>query len=333
MTATLSQRPLTLDRDPIEAARVTHFMDVPEDGIERGEWRIVRFEIDERASQMEELKASVKALKHGGVGGNHWTRPGTYTTLHRRKTEEEIARHGGPPHASVWLPVMSDTYNELDGHSHAIEHATGRVLVHGLGLGCIVSALIEKPDVEHIDVVEVDADVIALVGPVYANHPKVTIHHGSCVAMDWPPNARWDYVWHDIWTFISSRNLHDDEAEHGISYGRLLQMFKDRCDMQMAWAYPQAHEMDVQERRENKRADELAARFNAAKPLERIDMLVEQMATTPLGKTSVDAMYWLLTKDQSPHGKRLIDNIRRRAHRTDPMDRDEALLVLGLEEW
>jgi hypothetical protein len=135
-----------------------------------------------------------------------------------------------------WWPVMMDTPTEYEDHADLFEHAHGRVLLHGLGLGCAVSALLADPAVEHIDVVEANADVIALVGPYYAGSP-VTIHHASCVEKAWPADARWNYVWHDIWTEVAEENLHDDTAEHGISYTRLAQLFAARADRQGAWAF------------------------------------------------------------------------------------------------
>ena len=133
-------------------------------------------------------------------------------------------------------PVMMDTPAEYADHADLFAHARGRVLLHGLGLGCAVSALLADPDVEHIDVVEANADVIALVGPYYRGYP-VTIHHASCVDKVWPDDARWNYVWHDIWTEVAVENLDDETAEHGISYGRLAELFADRADRQGAWAF------------------------------------------------------------------------------------------------
>lgn len=149
--------------------------------------------------------------------------PGEYLALH--------VRYGGE-----WHSVMTDTPAEYDDHADLFEHARGRVLLHGLGLGCALSALLADPAIEHVDVVEANADVIALVGPSFAGYP-VTIHHASCVEKAWPDDARWNYVWHDIWTHVDDANLDDATAEHGISYGRLAQLFAGRADRQGAWAF------------------------------------------------------------------------------------------------
>lgn len=135
-----------------------------------------------------------------------------------------------------WHPVMTDTPAEYNDHRDLFEHAHGRVLLHGLGLGCALSALLADPAIEHVDVVDANADVIAMVAPYYRGYP-VTIHHASCVDKVWPAGTRWNYVWHDIWTYVDDANLDDATAEHGISYGRLAQMFADRADRQGAWAF------------------------------------------------------------------------------------------------
>lgn len=135
-----------------------------------------------------------------------------------------------------WWSVMTDTPAEFEDHADLFAHARGRVLLHGLGLGCALSSLLAIDAVDHVDVVEANADVIALVAPYYEGYP-VTIHHASCVEKVWPDDARWSYVWHDIWTQVNEENLDDATAEHGISYGRLAQLFADRADRQGAWAF------------------------------------------------------------------------------------------------
>jgi spermidine synthase len=63
---------------------------------------------------------------------------------------------------------MADSEPEMRDHYEAVARARGRVLINGLGLGMVLSAILAKPDVEHVTVVEVEPDVIALVGPHYA---------------------------------------------------------------------------------------------------------------------------------------------------------------------
>lgn len=136
--------------------------------------------------------------------------PGTYTRLMRNR--------------SLW---MSDTHAERRDHMSAaieMQRRGGRVLVGGLGLGMIVQVALSLPDVTHVDVVEVDADVIALIGPHYeamaeANGKTLAIHHDDLYAKKWAPGTRWNVAWFDIWRDLCTDNL-TDMAKLARSYGR-----------------------------------------------------------------------------------------------------------------
>jgi hypothetical protein len=195
-------------------------------------WRVSSFLVpDERPTARvtpevqtaEDVRRDLRWAHDQGLDVDSVTPPGEYACL-------RVLNPDG------WAPVMTDTPVEYEDHADLFEHAHGRVLLHGLGLGCALSALLADPAVEHVDVVDANADVIAIVGPYFRGYP-VTIHHASCVDKVWPDDARWNYVWHDIWTHVSEDNLDDATAEHGISYLRLAQLFADRADRQGAWAF------------------------------------------------------------------------------------------------
>lgn len=123
---------------------------------------------------------------------------------------------------------MSDTPDEKRDHYEVLRRAGAmraeRVLINGLGLGMIVNALLQLDHVAHIDVVEIDADVIALVGEHYqaaatAAGKSLTIHHGDAYTIAWPPGTRWDVAWHDIWVSLCTDNL-DTMAVLHRRYGR-----------------------------------------------------------------------------------------------------------------
>jgi hypothetical protein len=136
--------------------------------------------------------------------------PGTYTRLTRN--------------GHLW---MSDTTAERMDHlsaAYAIEHYGGRVLIGGLGLGMILRAALLTPTVTHIDVVEIDPDVVALVGPTYLKTARekgisLTIHTADVLTMKWPIGTHWNVAWFDIWQDLSSVNL-DSIAKLRRSYGR-----------------------------------------------------------------------------------------------------------------
>jgi hypothetical protein len=127
--------------------------------------------------------------------------------------------------------VMSDTPDEYRDHITAIYQAHGRVLVHGLGLGCYLRAILTKPTVEHVDVVEANEDVLAYIGPSFASDSRVNLLHGDALTFRWPAGERWDVVWHDIWADKCSDNLPE--------YARLNRRFGRRCGWQGAWALEQ----------------------------------------------------------------------------------------------
>lgn len=144
--------------------------------------------------------------------------PGTYTRLMRN--------------GRLW---MSDTTAERRDHispAAEIQRAgrdadrlgPARILIGGLGLGMIVRVALLTPDVGHVDVVEIDPDVIALVGPHYQamaaeNGVELTIHQADVYEIKWPPNTRWSVAWFDVWPDLCTDNL-ASMAKLRRSYGR-----------------------------------------------------------------------------------------------------------------
>ena len=129
-----------------------------------------------------------------------------------------------------WM-VMSDTRDEYRDHAEAIFQARGRVLIHGLGLGCFLKAILAKSEVTHVDVVEIEQDVIDLIGPYFASDPRVVIHQGDAYAYQFPRGTRWDISWHDIW---GDKNCDDLEG-----HARLSRRYGGRVEWQGCWAHHQ----------------------------------------------------------------------------------------------
>lgn len=175
-------------------------VDLPEG--KSGDVEIRHFDIEQGA--IEQLREQMR-----GRG----CPPGRYTGLYRR--------------GYLW---MSDTQAEIRDCLSVfseLRQRGGRVLMNGLGLGMTVKYALSLPNVEHVDVVEIDPDVVDLVGPTYASD-RCTIHLGDAYEMTWPRGTRWTIGWHDVWADICG-----DNAE-GIA--RLKRMYGRRCDWQSAWA-------------------------------------------------------------------------------------------------
>ena len=134
------------------------------------------------------------------------------------------------PHGEI---VMEDSRHQLCQHLPILQHARGRVLVTGLGLGCVVRALAANADVDRVDVLEIDRDIIERVGPEWDSDPRVTLIEHD--ALTYPTNAeRWNFAWHDLWC--------DPHAPGGepleMLHAKVLKHFADVCEKQGAWRLP-----------------------------------------------------------------------------------------------
>ncbi len=123
--------------------------------------------------------------------------------------------------------VMSDTPKEYSDHADFFRMAKGDVLIHGLGLGCALNVVANKPQVESITVVEIEQDVIDLVAPHF-QHKNIEIIHADAMTWTPPKGKRYHAVWHDIWPNICTDNLKEMGTLHR-RYGR-------RCDWQGSWS-------------------------------------------------------------------------------------------------
>ena len=157
-----------------------------------GNWSVESFSVEEN-----DLSQMISIFKSGrGVP------QGNYKRLMRNK-----------------ILVMSNTPDEISDFLYFYGHAKGKILINGLGLGVTVKALLNKPKVTQIIVIEKSEDVIKLCGPTYQNDDRVTIIHGDAFDYKPPKNERYDAVWHDIWDNITSDNLPEMIKLHR-KYGR-----------------------------------------------------------------------------------------------------------------
>lgn len=151
---------------------------------ERGDWSIKTFTLTEDDVRMANLRANLRSRVM-------YCPAGTYRKLvHKRRGV-----------------VMSNTPMEILTNREAFNAATGRVLINGLGMGMLLEAILSKPCVTYVRVVEIDPDVIALVGPHFASDPRVEIIQADALSYKPAKGERFDYAWHDIWDDICSDNL------------------------------------------------------------------------------------------------------------------------------
>ena len=167
-----------------------------------GDWKVEKFTVAEN-----DIMAIAYAL-HGRP-----VPPGIYTRLMKK---------------GAFDPIMSDTPAEISDHFSFIRNATGKCLLNGLGLGMVLKALLGKPEVTHIDVVEIEQDIINLAWPVYQDGERVTLYHADAFTIQWPKDKYWDCAWHDIWPSLCTDNLPE--------IAKLKHKYAHRVKYQKAWA-------------------------------------------------------------------------------------------------
>jgi len=150
-----------------------------------GNVRIERVEVTHEQARMVNLRAMFKGHRTNAEAG-------TYTHLY---VGREL--------------MMSDTPDERSAHRGFVNRARGEVLVGGLGIGMVLNALLAKPEVKHVTVVEANEHVMKLVAPHYAENPRVTLVHADVFTWTPPSGMVYDAIWHDIWPNICADNLKD----------------------------------------------------------------------------------------------------------------------------
>ncbi len=153
----------------------------------RGPWTIDTFTIPKKDLSL--MMSNFRAARDGNAYA--MINPGTYKRLRHEKRG----------------CVMSNTDMEIYTNYDAYRLATGRVLVNGLGLGMLLEGILSKPDVTYVRVIEIDKDVIELVGPHFTKDPRVEIVCADAYEYRPKVGERFDYAWHDIWDSITEDNL------------------------------------------------------------------------------------------------------------------------------
>lgn len=106
--------------------------------------------------------------------------------------------------------VMSDTPMEKATNLGFYFRANGHVLIGGLGLGMIVLAIQEKPEVQKITVVEKHQEIIDLVADQLPLNAKTEIIHADIFDWKAPKKILYDTIYMDIWNNVTK----SDWGEH-----------------------------------------------------------------------------------------------------------------------
>lgn len=133
-------------------------------------------------------------------------------------------------HMELGETVMEDSRRELSRHLPIWLAAKGRVLVSGLGLGCVVRGLLASPNVDEVTVIEIDRDILRIVGKEFQNNRRVRLIHGD--ALTAKPEGRFDCAWHDI-------HKMDETSPHlAVLHAKLIRRYSRKCERQGAWEFP-----------------------------------------------------------------------------------------------
>ena len=191
--------------------------DIPEG--ERGLWYVKKYDLTQ-----EHCERICAADSQGRMPS-----PGPHTYLFRWTD------------ATMQLPngevVMHDQEYELQTHLQFALKAKGRVLVSGLGLGCVLRGLLLNGQVESIDVVEKEVEVRYLVEEHLPSDDRFRIHD-ACIFdfLKERGDEKWDCAWHDIW-------VEKGEGKKALSalHRDLICDLRRRVKRQGAWALPRLY--------------------------------------------------------------------------------------------
>lgn len=114
------------------------------------------------------------------------------------------APEAGPFH-TLW---MSDTIQERMMMWEAAKRSRGRVLVGGLGLGVYPQYALGFPAVDSVEIVEMDAQVIAMIAETWGKQPfpgsgEIQIHHAPIETFLQESTERYDTVYIDTWDALT----------------------------------------------------------------------------------------------------------------------------------
>lgn len=193
-----------------------YLFQIPEE--RRGDWYIHREIYGAESSQSDWVKVHIEHNEHRYPG----LKAGDNVTMLKYKDKV----------------VMSPSAAELADHYNLLtEHAYGHIHINGLGLGIIPYILDKMDNVERITIYERSSEVLELVQEtLLKNTSKVKVYKRNAFL---GPSSQLliDYVWHDIWSDISSNNLKGMKM--------LCKIWEPFCYMQDCWTQEDCRIMDI----------------------------------------------------------------------------------------
>lgn len=118
--------------------------------------------------------------------------------------------------------VMSDTRMEKRTNLKFCSKAHGDIILGGLGIGMVIMAIQDKPEVHSITVIEKNQEVIDLVASQLELNDKVKIVHAD--VFDWNPEkgVKYDMSYMDIWNYVNETVYRKEMQPLKRKYARFL---------------------------------------------------------------------------------------------------------------
>jgi hypothetical protein len=156
--------------------------------------------------------------------------------------------------------MMSDTPSEQRSNLGIVEHAHGDVLIAGLGIGMILVPILANRHVHTVTVIELNNDVIKLVGP-YVKHRKLRIINADINKWPLDRGSSWHTIYFDIWATITSNDAPEISRLKRRFAGHLV-----NGGWMGAWAEDMRNRQARQERADKRRNQELRKMFRQLFP-------------------------------------------------------------------
>lgn len=182
---------------------------------ERGDWKVEHATLTKDQAMIENIAIGFRAV-------SRWIKPGTYTRLSCKGRGVVMSDTPAEISDLIWLRMTVEK-----GHI---------VRIHGLGLGIAAKLAIDQ-GASRVDVVEIDRDVIDLIGSQMMERfgDRLTIIHGDALKIKAAKGEYYDVVWHDIWDDINLDNWPE--------YKLLMRKWGRHTQYQHAWARDYLTEM------------------------------------------------------------------------------------------
>lgn len=117
--------------------------------------------------------------------------------------------------------VMSNTNMEKRTNLEFCHNAHGDIIIGGLGIGMIIFAIQDKPEVKSITVIEKNEEVIEMVATQLNFNDKVKIVHAD--VFEWRPEkgVKYDMSYMDIWNYVNE-DVYEEMKQLKKKYARYL---------------------------------------------------------------------------------------------------------------